>query len=88
MKDLYKMKKEELIATCRKLQSENDRLEDELDRLSDCYTEMENKYADEVYSSDLAIKDVNHFKHRLLLDGLLTPEIESFIEYYLKYYNI
>lgn len=89
MKNLYKMNKEELVARCRTLQSENERLQDELDRLSDCYTEMENKYVDAVNTLDTidTIKDVEWFKYRLELDGLLTPQFESFIEDYLKYYN-
>lgn len=89
MKDLYRMTKEELVAKCRKLQSENDRLQDELDRLSDCYVEMENQLADKINSLDAmdTIKDVDWFKRRLLLDGLLTPQLESFIEDYLKFYN-
>ena len=41
MKTLHQMTKEELIAKCLKLQSENDKLQDELDRLSDSYIEME-----------------------------------------------
>ena len=35
------MTKEELIAKCKRLQSENNKLQDELDRLSDSYLEME-----------------------------------------------
>ena len=90
MKELYRMTKEELIAKCRKLQSENERLQDELDRLSDCYTEMENDLADKINSLDVvdSIKDMDWFKYRLELDGLLTPQLESFIEDYLKYYNV
>ena len=89
MKELHKMKKEELIAKCRKQQSEIEKLQDELDRLSDCYTEMENQLADRINTLDAVdtIKDVNWFKYRLQLYGLLTPEMESFIEDYLKYYN-
>ena len=90
MKELYKMKKEELIAKCRSLQSENERLQEELDNLSDCYTEMENDLADKINTLDAVdtIKDMDWFKYRLQLDGLLTPQLESFIEDYLKYYNI
>ena len=90
MKELYKMTKEELVVKCRNLQSENQRLEDELDRLSDCYTEMENQLADRINALDAvdSIKDVEWFKYRLQLDGLLTPQLESFIEDYLRYYNI
>ena len=84
------MTKEELIARCRNLQSEIENLKDELDRLSDCYTEMENDLADKINSLDVinSIKDVDWFKYRLELDGLLTPQLESFIEDYLKYYNV
>lgn len=87
--NFYKMTKEELVAKCRKLQSENEKLQDELDRLSDCYTEMENQLADKINTLDSVdtIKDVEWFKYRLQLDGLLTPQPESFIEDYLKYYN-
>ena len=87
--NLYKMKKEELIARCKKLQSENENLQDELDRLSDCYTEMENQLADAQNVLDIvdSINDVEWFKYKLELDGLLTPELERFIDYYLKFYN-
>ena len=90
MKELCRMTKEELISKCRKQQSEIERLQDELDRLSDCYTEMENQLADQINTLDAidTIKDVNWFKYRLQLDGLLTPQLESFIEDYLKYYNV
>ena len=83
------MKKEELIATCKRLQSENDRLQDELDRLSDCYTEMENKHADAVNALDSTnvINDLDDFMFRLEVDGLLTSQLKDFIEIYLKYYN-
>jgi predicted nuclease with TOPRIM domain len=88
--NFYGMTKEELIARCRNLQSENERLQDELDRLSDCYTEMENDLADKINTLDVvdSIKDMDWFKYRLELDGLLTPQLESFIEDYLKYYNV
>lgn len=89
MKDIYKMTKEELIAMCKRLQSENERLQDELDNLSDCYSEMENQYADAInaYDETNTIKDVAYFKLRLEIDKLLTPELESFMEDYLKYHN-
>lgn len=89
VKELYKMTKEELIAKCRKLSSENEKLQDELDRLSDCYVEMENQLADKINTLDNTdvIKDVNYFKWRLQLEDILTIELESFIEDYLKYHN-
>ena len=87
--NFYGMKKEELIAWCRKLQSENEKLQDELDRLSDCYTDMESQLADLINTFDLmdVIKDVDYFKWKLQLDGLLTSQLESFIDYYLRFYN-
>ena len=90
MKELYKLTKEELIAKCRKLQSENETLQDELDRLSDCYTEMESDLADKINTLDSigTIKCTDWFKYRLELECLLTPQLESFIEDYLKYYNV
>ena len=41
--NLYSLTKEELIARCRKLRKENNTLREELNTLSDCYTELENK---------------------------------------------
>ena len=84
------MTKEELIATCRKLQSENETLNDELDRLSDCYVELENQLAEatNIIDCDNNIKDIGWFKWKLQLDNLLTPELEKFIENYMKFNNI
>lgn len=88
MSNFYGMTKEELIARCRKLQSENEKLQDELDYLSDCYTELENQLAEQINLLDAVdIIDVDQFKWRLQLDNLLTPQLESFIENYLKFYN-
>lgn len=33
------------------------------------------------------IADIEDFKYRLRLDNLLTPELEDFIEYYMRYRN-
>ena len=87
--NLYKLTKEELIARCKRLQSENDRLQDELNNLSDCYTEMENQHADaiNVLNNTHAIKDVDYFKFKLELEDLMTPQLESFINDYLRHYN-
>ena len=89
MKHLHKLSKEELVVKCQRLESENSRLYHELDDLSDCYTEIENQYADTInaFDSGYIIKDIRHFKYRLQLDNLLTPQLESFIDDYLKYYN-
>lgn len=87
--NLYKLTKEQLIANCKRLQSENERLQSELNDLSDCYTEMENLCADAVntLNDENVIKDVNWFMFKLEIEGLLTSELKSFIENYMKYYN-
>ena len=90
MKDLYKMRKEELIAHCKRLQSENERLTGELNDLSDCYTELENESADlfNALNNDNVIKDVDLFKFKLEVDGLMTQDLEDFITKYMKFYNV
>ena len=87
--NLYKMTKEELIAHCKRLQKENERLQGELNDLSDCYTELENHCVDAIDALDDAecIRSVDWFKFKLEIEGLLTPQLKSFIETYLKYYN-
>ena len=89
MTNLHKLTKEQLIAKCKRLQSENEKLQDELDRLSDCYTEMETESAKlfNALNDENVIKDADQFKFRLELEGLLTSQMESFIDDYLKYYN-
>ena len=87
--NLHKMTKEQLVLHCKRLQSENDNLQDELDRLSDCYVEMENKYAEAVNTLDNmnGIKNMDWFKFKLEIHNLMTPQLESFIEYYLQCHN-
>ena len=88
MKELWNMTKEELIAKCRRLQLENENLQDELDRLSDAYSDLENDFAEiaNAFDSLSGVGDINWFIHRLELDGLMTPELYDFIENYLKFY--
>lgn len=45
--NLYKLTKEQLIAHCKRLQSENAKLRNELDTLSDKYIEMESEGVNE-----------------------------------------
>lgn len=82
MRNLHDLSKQELIDTIEDLQYE-------LDRSSDCYAEMENQLAEKINFLDKmnAIKDVDHFKWRLRLDNLLTPQLEAFIDHYLKFNN-
>ena len=87
--NLYKLTKDELVARCERLQSENERLQDEINNLNDYYVEMENQYADVINTLDSmdCIKDVDWFKFKMEIYGLMTPQLEDFIETYLKYYN-
>lgn len=50
---------------------------------------MENKYANlqNKFDSDCMINDINKFKWQLTVDELMTPELEEFIEYYIRYHN-
>ena len=55
------------------------------------YAEMEYQVADLSQKleklEDNGIYDLNHFKWRLQMDGLLTSQLEDFIENYLKFHN-
>ena len=48
-----------------------------LDNLDDLVDEDESK----------SIKDLDNFIWKLKVDNLYTPELEKFIEQYMKYYN-
>ena len=84
------MTKEELVASCKRLQSENERLTDELNNLSDCYTELENEVVKQFnsYGEVDIIKSVDLFKFKLEVYGLLTADLEDFITKYMKFYNV
>ena len=73
----------------KRLREENENLKSDYENLSDCYCEIENKYADlqNKFDSGNTIMDVENFKWKLRLDGLLTPELENFIEWYIRYHN-
>ena len=63
-------------------------LQEDLDSLNEAYTDLESQLADTVNSvNDYYISDVNNFISRLQLEGLYTPELAQFIEYYMRYHN-
>ena len=63
-------------------------LQEELDFLNDAYTDLELQLADTVNSvGDYYIADVNNFISRLKMEDLYTPELEQFMEYYMRYHN-
>lgn len=43
--------------------------------------------AEKLPDDKLAIKDIKNFKWRLELEHLLTPQLENFIDEYMKFYN-
>jgi len=63
-------------------------LQDELDALNDAYTDLEIQLADTVNSvGNTYITDVDNFIDRLRSEDLYTPELEAFMEYYMRYHN-
>jgi len=82
------MTKAELQTEYDILKGENEYLKDELDSLNEAYSDLERQLADTVNSvGDYYISDVNNFISRMQLEGLYTPEMAQFIEYYLRYHN-
>ena len=63
-------------------------VQDDYYRLNDAYYELELKYASLVNSvGDNYITDVDNFISRLRMEDLYTPELEAFMEYYMRYHN-
>ena len=70
------------------LKGENEYLKDELDSLNEAYCELERINANLTNSvGDYYISDVDNFISRMQLEGLYTPEMAQFIEYYMRYHN-
>lgn len=47
--------------------------------------ELEEEIKDKIDLSEVSILDVNNFKFKLKINGLLTDKLERFIEDYIKY---
>lgn len=63
-------------------------LQEELDSLNEAYTDLELQLADTVNSvGNYYITDVDNFISRLKMEDLYTPELEAFMEYYMRYHN-
>ena len=63
-------------------------LQDELDSLNDYVTELENQNF-ELSNNHKAdyIKDFEAFKNRLFSDGIMTSELEVWLDEYMRWYN-
>ena len=63
-------------------------LQDELDSLNEYVTELENQNFD--LSNNISgniIKDFEAFKNRLFSDGIMTYELEVWLDEYMRWYN-
>lgn len=63
-------------------------LQDELDALNEAYTELENQNF-ELSNNHKAnyIRDFEAFKNRLFSDGIMTYELEVWLDDYMRWYN-
>ena len=63
-------------------------LQDELDSLNEYVTELENQNF-ELSNNHKAdyIKDFEAFKNRLFSDGIMTSELEVWLDDYMRWYN-
>jgi hypothetical protein len=85
------MTKQELEEKIKELEDMVEARDMALDNADDAYAELEDKlYQMEVEMDELkknGIRDIDNFKNRLALDGMLTKELEREIDQYLRYYN-
>lgn len=82
------MTKAELEKDRNEWKQQAESLQEELDSLNEAYTDLEMQLADTVNSvGDYYITDVDNFISRLKMEDLYTPELEAFMEYYMRYHN-
>jgi hypothetical protein len=85
------MTKQELEERVKKLEEMVVARDTALDNADDAYSELEDKlYQMEIEMDNLrrgGIRSVDNFISRLILDGMLTPELEREITEYVRYYN-
>lgn len=63
----------------------NDITDDYVEKMRDLLDNMKCEFLDSL-ETDM-INDVDNFKHQLKINGLLTDELDDFIDNYLKYNN-
>lgn len=82
------MTKAELERDRDEWKQEAESLQDELDALNEAYTELENENF-ELSNNHKAyyIKDFEAFKNRLFSDGIMTYELEVWLDDYMRWYN-
>jgi predicted nuclease with TOPRIM domain len=85
------MTKQKLGEENEELREQIEDLQSELDNLNDAYTDIE--YENAQLQNELnnqpsdRINDIEDFKFRLRNDNLMSPELEQFIDNYLKWHN-
>ncbi len=84
--------KEQLISMLEEKEEKIEQLEQDVDywqhEYNDIYSEKEQLEADtKDISIDNCINNLDNFIWKLKVDNLYTPELEKFIEQYIKYYN-
>lgn len=90
--NLSTKKKDELIKLIKEQEDKIHELEQDVDYWQDEYDDME-KEKDKLEEQlddqigDEGIKSLENFIWKLKLDNLYTPELEKFIENYMKFYN-
>ena len=63
-------------------------LQEDLDNLNDYVTELEQEnYELSNNISNMGIKDFEAFKNRLFSDGIMTYELEVWLDDYMRWYN-
>lgn len=82
------MTKAELERDRDEWKQQTESLQDELDSLNEYVTELENQNFD--LSNNISgniIKDFEAFKNRLFSDGIMTYELEVWLDDYMRWYN-
>ena len=90
--DLKSKTKEQLISMLEEREEKIEQLEQDVDywqhEYNDIYSEKEQLEADtKDIQIDNCINNLDNFIWKLKVDNLYTPELERFIEQYMKYYN-
>lgn len=90
--DLKSKTKEQLISMLEEREEKIEQLEQDVDywqhEYNDIYSEKEQLEADtKDIQIDNCINNLDNFIWKLKIDNLYTPELEKFIEQYMKYYN-
>jgi predicted RNase H-like nuclease (RuvC/YqgF family) len=83
------MTKAELEQRVKELEEEVESLQNELDGEYEAYTELENENYELTWRLETggSVVNMNDFKYRLKIDGLMTDELNEFIDNYMKFYN-